>query len=381
MFAVGHARALACAEPDLGLPADGLHRGGELCQAQGPVPTDVGRIPVGPGACAEGTTRRWIAGLGHAAGLATWPPGLCGRRQAQSMQAVSGMLDAPQGTQCGHHSHGDGALDTPQSLEGLDHGSQAPRGPLLVAVECATPPPCRLGRAALDVLLQDNRQRGGGPAPRAAPAQGGRAPGGPPWIAEIMPPPESFAPSLGRRPLPPSRCPRPPQGADGVSGDGGHRDGGAVPGAHAPDQWHGITPIGFDAVAGFLRPPGGGDDPAKRSVVASGNARAPSRRGRLRRRRRVPCLATAAAGSAERSHTAGARGCPGQQPRHPVLGRQRRLRWTLAGHPCQRRACETVTSLTAEESASLWATGCGSGCGKRTRATLGLSRPIGSHYV
>jgi hypothetical protein len=42
MFAFGHKRARPCAEPDLRLPADGLHRWGELCQAQWQVTTDFG---------------------------------------------------------------------------------------------------------------------------------------------------------------------------------------------------------------------------------------------------------------------------------------------------------------------------------------------------
>jgi hypothetical protein len=40
-----------------------------------------------------------------------------------------------------------------------------------------------------------------------------------------------------------------------------------------------------------------------------------------------------------------------------------------------------VTWLTSEYVACLWVTGCGSGSGKRTRDTLGVSLPIGSHYV
>ena len=77
LLAFGYELALACAEPDLGLPADGLDRGGELCQAQGQVATDLGRIPVGPRTFAEGTTRMRRARLGHAAWLTTWPTGLC----------------------------------------------------------------------------------------------------------------------------------------------------------------------------------------------------------------------------------------------------------------------------------------------------------------
>ena len=48
MFACGDELAIAFAEADLGLPADGLERWRELFQAQLQVPTDFGRIPVCP---------------------------------------------------------------------------------------------------------------------------------------------------------------------------------------------------------------------------------------------------------------------------------------------------------------------------------------------
>ena len=37
--------------------------------------------------------------------------------------------------------------------------------------------------------------------------------------------------------------------------------------------------------------------------------------------------------------------------------------------------------LTSESCACLLATGCGAGSGKRTRDAIGVSLPIGSHYV
>jgi len=40
-----------------------------------------------------------------------------------------------------------------------------------------------------------------------------------------------------------------------------------------------------------------------------------------------------------------------------------------------------VTGLTSESVAYLWATGGGLGSGKRPRDALGVSLPIGSHYV
>ena len=76
LFACGHELAIPCAEPDLCLPAAGLNRCGELLQAQLEVPTDFGRIPVGPRTFDEGTTRMRIARLGNAALLTTWPTGI-----------------------------------------------------------------------------------------------------------------------------------------------------------------------------------------------------------------------------------------------------------------------------------------------------------------
>ena len=76
LFPFGYELALPFAEPDLGLPADGLERGRELVQAQLEMPTDLGGIPGGPGAFNQGTTRMGIAGLRNAALLTTWPTGI-----------------------------------------------------------------------------------------------------------------------------------------------------------------------------------------------------------------------------------------------------------------------------------------------------------------
>ena len=76
MFAFGHELAIACAEADLGLPADGLDRWRELFQAQVQGPTDFGRIPGGPRSFDEGTTGMSMAGFGHAALLTPRPTGI-----------------------------------------------------------------------------------------------------------------------------------------------------------------------------------------------------------------------------------------------------------------------------------------------------------------
>ena len=77
MLACGHELAIPLTELDLGLPADGVDRAGELCPAPWPVSTDCGRIPVGAGPFDQGTTGRVRPGLGHAARLTPPPPGIC----------------------------------------------------------------------------------------------------------------------------------------------------------------------------------------------------------------------------------------------------------------------------------------------------------------
>src|SRR5262249_40656797 len=76
LLACGHQLARPFTEPDLGLPADGLQRCGELCQTRLEGPTACGRIPGGPRPCDEGTPRMCMAGLGHAPWLTTWPTGI-----------------------------------------------------------------------------------------------------------------------------------------------------------------------------------------------------------------------------------------------------------------------------------------------------------------
>ncbi len=70
-----------------------------------------------------------------------------------------------------------------------------------------------------------------------------------------------------------------------------------------------------------------------------------------------------------------------RRPRRGILWCQRSRSWMLCAHPLRRPACETVAQRTAEDMACLLVTGCGSGSGKRTRDAIGISLPIGSHYV
>jgi len=51
--------------------------------------------------------------------------------------------------------------------------------------------------------------------------------------------------------------PHPAQVADGVIVDRGDIDGGEIPRAHKPGQWHGVTTVGVAPVARLFRNPGG----------------------------------------------------------------------------------------------------------------------------
>jgi hypothetical protein len=168
------------------------------------------------------------------------------------MHELSGVLAARQGAQCGPRRHRHRARDPAQGLGGCDPWSAAPGVDLLVACELQTAQTCRLGGDGLDVCLPDDLRRRGGTHHRAEPAQVGRAPVGPPCIADIVPQQERFQTQLSRLQIPEGIFPRPTQVADRFILDGRDIDGSEVPGAHEPGQLYGVTTVGFDAVAGFF---------------------------------------------------------------------------------------------------------------------------------
>src|SRR5262245_51457623 len=133
-----------------------------------------------------------IASFGNAALLTTSPTGIFRGGEPQIIHELSGIIEACQVAQFGHRGHGDGELDTPQSLEGLDHGSQAPGVYLLVEFEFETAQTFRLFGDGLDVFLKDNLLRWGRTDDLAEPAQVGRAPVRSTRIADIMSEQEGF---------------------------------------------------------------------------------------------------------------------------------------------------------------------------------------------
>ena len=262
------------AEAALGLPAEGLERGGARCQAPGPGAPDCGRIPGGPGPFDPGPPGRGMPRLGHPALLPPPAPGRGGGRPPPLMQQRSRVLNACPVAPCRHGGHGPGHLDPAPGLEGLDPRREAPGVARLVACAFQTSATCRLCGDGLAVCLTDERRRRCGPPPRAGPAPGGRTPVGPPRRAAVVPQHKRVQPPRGRLQIPAGLFPRPPPGAERVLVEGRDRTRGEVPGAPEPGPGPGVPAVRVHAGARRLRHHRGRDHPA--DVVLCGQiTRAP----------------------------------------------------------------------------------------------------------
>jgi hypothetical protein len=138
------------------------------------------------------------------------------------------MIKACQGAQFCHGGHGDGPLDPPSGLEGLDDRRQTPGVHRLVP--CVFQTLQAFGRFGdrVDVCRQDHLRRWSGTDPRTAPAQVGGAPVCRPRSAAIVWPSEGVEPPLGGREIPKGLVPCSTQVADGLLIGGGDRDGGEL---------------------------------------------------------------------------------------------------------------------------------------------------------
>jgi hypothetical protein len=107
----GHQLAIALAEPALGRPTDGLERLGAFLPTPLAVPTDLGRVPVGPGPFDQGTRRMGMPSFGQAALLTPSTPGSVRGGEPQLIHERSRGLEARQIAQFGPRGHGDGERD------------------------------------------------------------------------------------------------------------------------------------------------------------------------------------------------------------------------------------------------------------------------------
>jgi hypothetical protein len=186
-----------------------------------------------------------------------------------------------------------------------------------------------------------------GPAPRAAPPQGGRAPGGPTRRTESRPPAPGVAPTLRGCARVARLVLRRPPGAHGGSLHGGDVAGCQVPRAPQAGQCDGVSPVGGDPIPGWWGAPGGRDDPAPLACLGCETGRAKSHTGQRHRPRPGAGWWMAADGGGERCHPVASLACRARRPRRGVLARQRRRPSSLDGPPCRRRACEPVSWRTS----------------------------------
>ena len=150
---------VAPTEPDLGLPSDVLDDFGLVFQAQLQVPTDFGRIPVGPGAFDQSPSRMGVTRFGHRTLPAMVASRVLRGNQPQEFHQFSWVLTTRQVTDFGHHGDGHGELHTPQGLEGLDHGMQAPRWHLCVQFRVEPLEAFGMLSTRTDVFLKDDLLR------------------------------------------------------------------------------------------------------------------------------------------------------------------------------------------------------------------------------
>lgn len=171
---------IAFPQADLGLPTHVLDRLGELCEAELQVPSDLGRVAIGPGPFPQSTTGMAIAGLRDASLVSALATGIFRRRQAQRMQEWSGVIEAGQVAEC---SAGSDCHRTRHATAGWPHvndRAEPPSGALLVECLCQALEPLRGFGDRPDLGLEDDWLGGGDRRPRAASAG---APG-PKWPAQ-----------------------------------------------------------------------------------------------------------------------------------------------------------------------------------------------------
>jgi hypothetical protein len=224
--------------------------------------TDVSRVAIGPGAFPQGASGMGMARLGDTALTTALATGICRRGEAEITHLLSGVVNTCEVTQCRHAGDGDGALHPTQGLEDLNHGDQAPGLDLLMA--CARKPLQAFGGLVHrpDGCLADDLLRGGGTDHLREPAEVGWAPGGPPSIAEIVSQQKGFEPEFGGLQLAQGILAGTTEVTNGFLLDRGDLDRCEIARAQQAGPWHGVTTVGFDAIAGLFGNQGRGDHPA-----------------------------------------------------------------------------------------------------------------------
>ncbi len=259
---------IPCAAPHVGLPTEIREAVGALVPVEVALATHLRRVVRGPGACAQGPSGLGMARLGDPALTPARAPGVVGRGEAESAPEWSGVVNAGEVPARSGADDGDGARHPPQGLEGRDQGAQPPGLYRFVAGWRQALEACGGLGDRPDVRLADALRRGGGPDARGEPVPGGGVPRGPARRPDRRPQPPGVATALGRLELAAGGLAGTTAVTDRVIRHRRDRDGGESTRAPQACSLDRVTPVGRDAMAGWLGEQGRRNDPA--AVPAGG---------------------------------------------------------------------------------------------------------------
>ena len=183
--------------------------------------------------------------------------------EAQSAHARSGVRNTAPVAERGDAGDGDRALDATPRLERRHDGGETPALDRLPECGLAALPPGLRCRHGADVRLHDQLRRRRGtdhvrqPAPRRGP------PGGTARIPALLSPQDGLPAGRGGLAIPDGILPGAAAGADRLGLDCRAIDSRQLAGAPESGPLGRLASIGVDAVAGLLRDPSRGHDPAE----------------------------------------------------------------------------------------------------------------------
>jgi hypothetical protein len=175
---------------------------------------------------------------------------------------LSGVVKPGEVTELSRDDYGDGELHPTQGLEGLDQGEQTPGLYLFVEGLLQALEAFGVLGDRPDVLLEDDLLRGCGTDDLGEPAQVGWAPSGPARIPDILPKQKGFETEFGSLEIAEGILAGTTEVTDRFILNRRDIDGGEITRAHQACQLDRVTPVGLDAIAGFLGDQGRRNDPA-----------------------------------------------------------------------------------------------------------------------
>jgi hypothetical protein len=254
VLAASHEWSIPFAPADLRLPTEVLDGFGQLFPPQLEMATDLRRIAVRPRPFNKGPAGMAIAGRGEAPLGAPLAPGICRGRQAQRTHQLLGVGKARAVSQFGDGRDRHGALDTPQSLEGLDHWGEAPGFDPLMECLFQTLEAFGVLGDSPHVLLEADLLRWSRTDDFREPSKMRGAPIGLARIAHVLSQEKGFE-------VTETIFTGATQISNGFISDLWDGDGGEVARTRQPGQLAGIAAVGVDPVPGFFRNERGRDHP------------------------------------------------------------------------------------------------------------------------